>query len=138
FGAAMGGTIPAELIDTPLDFDVLSKLGAPIGAGGLFVMDEDTSIVAMNKFFLDFLAKESCGKCVPCREGIRQMLRIFTRMSEGKGKEGDIETLEELCEVGSLASLCALGKTASSPIKSALRFFRNEYQACIKSTERTA
>ena len=138
FGAAMGGTLPAELIDTPLDFDVLSKLGAAIGAGGLFVMDEDTSMVSMSRFFLDFLANESCGKCVPCREGIRQMLRIFTRMSEGKGKEGDIETLEELCEVGSLASLCALGKTTSSPIRSGLRFFRKEYEASIKSTERTA
>jgi len=138
FGAAMGGTLPAELIDTPLDFDVLAKLGAAIGAGGLFVMDEDTSMVSMSKFFLDFLANESCGKCVPCREGIRQMLRIFTRMSEGKGKEGDIETLEELCEVGSLASLCALGKTTSSPIRSALRFFRNEYEASIKSAEPTA
>jgi NADP-reducing hydrogenase subunit HndC len=138
FGAAMGGTVPAELIDTPLDFDVLAKLGAAIGAGGLFVMDEDTNMVSMSRFFLDFLANESCGKCVPCREGIRQMLRILTRMSEGKGKEGDIETLEELCEVGSLASLCALGKTTSSPIRSALRFFRKEYEAGIKSTERTA
>ncbi len=133
FGAAMGGTLPAELIDTPLDFDVLANLGAAIGAGGLFVMDEDTSMVSMSRFFLDFLAKESCGKCVPCREGIRQMLKIFTRMSEGKGQEGDLETLEELCEVGSLASLCALGKTTSSPIRSALRFFRKEYEASIPS-----
>jgi len=133
FGAAMGGTLPVELIDTPLDFDALSKLGAGIGAGGLFVMDEDTDMVEMSRFFLDFLANESCGKCVPCREGIRQMLRIFSRMSEGKGKEGDIETLEELCEVGSLASLCALGKTTSSPIRSALRFFRKEYEKSIES-----
>ncbi|RJR43459.1 MAG: NADH-quinone oxidoreductase subunit F [Desulfobacteraceae bacterium] len=138
FGAAMGGTLPAELIDTPLDFDVMAKLGAAIGAGGLFVMDEDTSMVKTSRFFLDFLANESCGKCVPCREGIRQMLRIFTRMSEGKGREGDIETLEELCEVGSLASLCALGKTTSSPIRSALRHFRKEYEASIESAERTA
>jgi len=132
FGAAMGGSLPAELIDTPLDFDVMSKLGAAIGAGGLFVMDEDTSMVEMNRFFLEFLADESCGKCVPCREGIRQMLRILTRMSMGKGKEGDIEALEELCEVGSLASLCALGKTTSSPIYSSLRYFRNEYEASIE------
>lgn len=132
FGAAMGGTLPADLVDTPLDFDVLSKLGAAIGAGGLFVMDEDTSIVNTNRFFLDFLANESCGKCVPCREGIRQMLRIMTRMSQGKGKKGDIDALEELCEVGSVASLCALGKTTSSPIYSALRFFKDEYEASIK------
>lgn len=137
FGAAMGGSLPAELIDTPLDFDVMSRLGAAIGAGGLFVMDEDTNMVNMNRFFLDFLANESCGKCVPCREGIRQMLRIMTRMSEGKGREGDIETLEELCEVGSLASLCALGKTTSSPIYSALRYFRHEYEASIKEKEQT-
>jgi len=135
FGAAMGGTLPADLIDTPLDFDVLSKLGAAIGAGGLFVMDEDTNMVDMNRFFLEFLANESCGKCVPCREGIRQMLRIFTRMSEGKGREGDIEALEEVCEVGSAASLCALGKTTSSPIYSALRYFRKEYEASINSKE---
>ena len=132
FGAAMGGTLPAELVDTPLDFDVLAKLGAAIGAGGLFVMDEDTSMVSTSRFFLDFLANESCGKCVPCREGIRQMLRIFTRMSEGKGQEGDIEALEELCEVGAAASLCALGKTTSSPIRSALRYFRKEYEASIQ------
>lgn len=132
FGAAMGGTLPADLVDTPLDFDVLSKLGAAIGAGGLFVMDEDTSIVNTNRFFLDFLANESCGKCVPCREGIRQMLRIMTRMSQGKGKKGDIDALEELCDVGSVASLCALGKTTSSPIYSALRFFKDEYEASIK------
>ena len=138
FGAAMGGSLPARLIDTPLDFDVLSKLGAAIGAGGLFIMDEDTNMVSLGRFFLEFLANESCGKCVPCREGIRQMLRILTRMSEGKGKEGDIETLEDLCEVGSLASLCALGKTTSSPIKSALRFFRNEYEESIRSTESKA
>ncbi len=131
FGAAMGGTLPADLVDTPLDFDVLSKLGAAIGAGGLFIMDEDTSMVNTNRFFLDFLANESCGKCVPCREGIRQMLRILTRMSEGKGKKGDIEALEELCEVGSVASLCALGKTTSSPIYSALRYFKDEYEASI-------
>jgi NADH-quinone oxidoreductase subunit F len=138
FGAAMGGTLPSDLIDTPLDFDVLSKLGAAIGAGGLFVMDEDTNMVDMCRFFLDFLANESCGKCVPCREGIRQMLRILTRMSEGDGREGDIETLEELCEVGAAASLCALGKTTSSPIKNALRYFRKEYEASIKSKEGAA
>ncbi len=138
FGAAMGGTLPADKIDTPLDFDGLSKMGAAIGAGGLFVMDEDTNMVSMSRFFLDFLAKESCGKCVPCREGIRQMLRILTRMSEGKGREGDIEALEELCEVGSVASLCALGKTTSSPIYSALRFFRGEYEASIEKKESVA
>ncbi|HBR22480.1 MAG TPA: NADH-quinone oxidoreductase subunit F, partial [Nitrospiraceae bacterium] len=131
FGAAMGGSIPADMIDTPLDFDDMSKLGAAIGAGGLFVIDEDTDMVEMTRFFLDFLTNESCGKCVPCREGIRQMLKIVTRISEGKGKEGDIELLEEICEVTKAASLCSLGKTASSPIYSSLRHFRNEYEANI-------
>ena len=127
----MGGSIPASLLDTPLDFDALAELGAPMGAGGLFVMDEDTNMVEIARFFLNFLTNESCGKCVPCREGIRQMLKIVTNISEGKGKEGDIELLEELCEVSGAASLCALGRTASSPVLSTLRSFRNEYEANI-------
>jgi NADP-reducing hydrogenase subunit HndC len=131
FGGPMGGSIPASLIDTPLDFDALSELGAPMGAGGLFVMDEDTNMVDITRFFLNFLTNESCGKCVPCREGVRQMLKIVTHISEGKGKEGDIELLEELCEVSGAASLCALGRTASSPVLSTLRHFRNEYEANI-------
>jgi NADH-quinone oxidoreductase subunit F len=131
FGGPMGGSIPASLIDTPLDFDALSDLGAPMGAGGLFVMDEDTHMVDITRFFLNFLTNESCGKCVPCREGIRQMLKIVTHISEGKGKEGDIELLQELCEVSGAASLCALGRTASSPVLSTLRHFRNEYEANI-------
>lgn len=131
FGAAMGGSIPESLLDTPLDFDILAKLGAAIGAGGLFVLDEDASMVEVTRYFLNFLTNESCGKCVPCREGIRQMLKILTDLSEGQGKEGDIELLEELCEVSGTASLCALGKSASSPIRSTLRFFRNEYEANI-------
>jgi NADH-quinone oxidoreductase subunit F len=131
FGGPMGGSIPASLLDTPLDFDALAKLGAPIGAGGMFVMDEDTSMVEVARFFLNFLTNESCGKCVPCREGIRQMLKILTRISEGKGKRGDIELLQELCEVTGAASLCALGKTASGPVLSTLGYFRDEYEANI-------
>ncbi len=102
-----------------------------MGAGGMFVMDEDTSMVEVTRFFLNFLTNESCGKCVPCREGIRQMLKIVTNISEGKGREGDLELLEELCEVSGAASLCALGRTASGPVLSTLRSFRDEYEANI-------
>ena len=132
FGGPMGGSIPESLLDTPLDFDELAKLGAPMGAGGMLVMDEDTNMVDVARYFLNFLTDESCGKCVPCREGIRQMLKILTNISEGKGKEGDIELLEELSEVMGEASLCALGKTASDPVLSTLRYFRDEYEAHIK------
>jgi NADH-quinone oxidoreductase subunit F len=131
FGGPMGGCVPESLLDTPLDFDQLEKLGAPIGAGGMLVLDEDTSIVEMTRFFLDFLTNESCGKCVPCREGIRQMLKIVTKVSQGKGKAGDIELLEEIAEVTGTASLCALGKTAADPLKASLRYFRGEYEANI-------
>jgi NADP-reducing hydrogenase subunit HndC len=131
FGGPMGGSIPEGLLDTPLDFDELAKLGAPIGAGGLLVLDEDASMVDVTRFFLNFLTNESCGKCVPCREGIRQMLKIVTRISEGKGKKGDIALLEEIAAVAGAASLCALGKTASDPLLSTLRYFKEEYEANI-------
>jgi NADH-quinone oxidoreductase subunit F len=132
FGGPMGGSIPESLLDTPLDFDALAKLGAPIGAGGMLVLDEDTNMVDVTRFFLNFLADESCGKCVPCREGTRQMLKIVTNISEGKGREGDIELLEEISEVAGAASLCALGKTASDPLLGTLRYFRAEYEVNIK------
>ena len=131
FGSAMGGSIPEKFLDTPLDFDQFSKLGAAIGAGGLLIMDEDTSMVNMTRFFLNFLTNESCGKCVPCREGIKQMIHILDDLNEGKGKEGDIELLEEICEVTKAASLCSLGKTSSDPIRSALRYFRDEFEGKI-------
>lgn len=125
----MGGSVPETFLDTPLDFDALAKLGAPIGAGGMLVLDEDTDMVEVTRFFLNFLANESCGKCVPCREGIRQMLKIVTRIGEGKGKAGDIDLLEELSEVIGSASLCALGKTSSDPLRATLRYFRDEVEA---------
>lgn len=132
FGGSMGGSLPASLIDSPVDFDELSNLGAPMGAGALLVMNEDTCMVEMARFYLDFLTTESCGKCVPCREGIRQMLKILTRICEGKGKEGDIELLEEIAGVTKVASLCSLGKSAPDPLLSTLRYFRDEYEAHIK------
>lgn len=134
FGGPMGGCIPESLLDTPLDFDELAKLGAAIGAGGMLVLNEDTSLVDLIRYFLDFLSNEACGKCVPCREGIRQMLKIVTRIGEGKGRQGDIELLEEISGVVGEASLCALGKTASDPLRSTLRYFRDEYEAGIKES----
>ena len=131
FGGPMGGSIPASLIDAPLDFDELSKLGAPIGAGGLLVMDEDTDMVDVARYFLEFLTNESCGKCVPCREGMRQTLKVLTNITKGKGRDGDIARLEDLNDVTGAACLCALGRTASDPLKSMLRYFKVEYEAQI-------
>jgi NADP-reducing hydrogenase subunit HndC len=138
FGGPMGGSIPESLIDTPLDFDELAKLGAPIGAGSILVLDEDTSMVDVPRYFLDFLTDESCGKCVPCREGNRQIRKILDNISEGNGREGDIELLEEIAEVMGAASLCALGKTAADPLRSTLRYFRDEYEAKIAKTKLAA
>jgi len=138
FGGPMGGSIPESLLDTPLDFDELAKLGAPIGAGGMLILDEENSMIEVTKYFLNFLSDESCGKCVPCREGIRQMLKILNRISEGKGKEGDIELLQEIAEVTGAASLCALGKTAADPLQSALCYFKNEYEAPIDRPQNAA
>lgn len=131
-GGPSGGMIPEEFIDTPVDFDELTRLGSMMGSGGMIVMDEDTCMVNMTKYFLQFLAEESCGKCFPCREGIKQMLKILTRINQGNGKEGDLELLEELAEVTRDASLCALGATAPNPLLTTLRYFRDEYLAHIK------
>jgi NADP-reducing hydrogenase subunit HndC len=138
FGGPMGGSIPESLLDTPLDFDELAKRGAAIGAGSMLVLDEDTSMVDVTRYFLDFLTNESCGKCVPCREGIRQMLKILTNICDGKGRKGDIELLEEISEVTGAASLCALGKTAADPLRSTLRYFRDEFKANIEKVKRPA
>ena len=131
-GGPSGGCIPAELLDLEVGFDELTKAGSMMGSGGMIVMDEDTCMVDVARYFISFLTEESCGKCLPCREGLRQMHKILTNISEGKGKEGDIETLEELSEVAIDASLCALGKSAPNPFLSTLRYFRDEYEAHIK------
>lgn len=132
FGGPMGGSLPESLTDTPLDFDALAGLGAPMGAGAMLVLDEDTCMVELTRYFLEFLAGESCGKCVPCREGIRQMLKILTGITEGKGREGDLELLEELAGVMREAALCALGRSAPNPFLGTLKYFRGEYEAHIK------
>ncbi|MFO8089769.1 MAG: NADH-ubiquinone oxidoreductase-F iron-sulfur binding region domain-containing protein [Desulfatiglandaceae bacterium] len=131
-GGPSGGCIPEELLDLQVGFDELTGAGSMMGSGGMIVMDEDTCMVDVARYFLEFLSDESCGKCVPCREGIRQMLKILTNITKGKGKEGDIELLEELAEVVSGASLCALGKSAPNPFLSTLKYFREEYEAHIK------
>jgi len=131
-GGPSGGCMPEEKLDMKVDFDELAKAGSMMGSGGMIVMDEDTCMVDVARYFLDFLSDESCGKCVPCREGIRQMLKILTNISKGKGKEGDIELLEELSQVTRDASLCALGRTAANPVLSTIRYFRDEYEAHIK------
>jgi len=131
-GGPSGGVIPESLLDTPVDFDELTKVGSMMGSGGMIVTDEDTCMVDVARYFLNFLAGESCGKCVPCREGIYQMLKILNRICEGEGREGDIELLEEISEVVRDASLCALGQTAPNPVLSTIRYFRDEYEAHIK------
>jgi NADH-quinone oxidoreductase subunit F len=131
-GGPSGGCIPAEYLDIGVDFDELAKVGAIMGSGGMIVMDEDTCMIDVAKYFLNFLTDESCGKCTPCREGIRQMLKILTNISEGRGKEGDIELLEELADTTKIASLCALGGSAPNPVLSTIRYFRDEYEAHIK------
>jgi NADH-quinone oxidoreductase subunit F len=131
-GGPSGGCIPEELLDLEVDFDELTQAGSMMGSGGMIVMDEDTCMVDVARYFIDFLTDESCGKCVPCREGLRQMHKILTNITKGKGREGDIELLEELSEVAIDASLCALGKSAPNPILSTIHYFREEYEAHIK------
>jgi len=131
-GGPSGGVIPESLLDTPVDFDELTKLGSIMGSGGMIVMDEDTCVVDVARYFFNFLAGESCGKCLPCREGIYQMLKILNKICEGKGEEADIELLEEISEVVRDFSLCALGGTAPNPVLSTIRYFRDEYEAHIR------
>jgi len=126
-GGPSGGCIPAELLDTVIDYKALSQTGAIMGSGGMVVMDDSTCMVEMARFFLDFTAKDSCGKCVPCRLGTKRMLEILTRITEGNGKEDDIELLEELCLAIKDGALCGLGQTAPNPVLTTLKYFKNEY-----------
>ena len=130
-GGPSGGCLPENLLDTKVDFDELSKAGAMMGSGGMIVMDEDTCLVDIARYFLEFLSDESCGKCTPCREGIRQMLKILTNMTKGLGQKGDVDLLLELAETTRGSSMCALGKTAPNPVLSTLNHFRDEYEAHI-------
>lgn len=131
-GGPSGGCIPESLIEIPVDYDELTKTGSIMGSGGMIVMDEDTCMVDFAKYFLNFLREESCGKCVPCREGIKQMHKILQDITDGKATEETIELLEELGEVVQIASLCQLGGTAPNPVLTTLKYFKEEYIAHIK------
>lgn len=131
-GGPSGGCIPASFLDLPVDYEELIKTGSMMGSGGMIVMDEDTCMVDVARYFVNFLAEESCGKCVPCREGLSQMLKILNNICSGKGKEGDIELLKEIGEVMTEASLCALGTTAANPVLSTIKYFPDEYEAHVK------
>lgn len=130
-GGPSGGCLTENELDIPLDFDSLKKVNAMIGSGGLVVMDDKTCMVEIARFFMNFTQNESCGKCVPCREGTKRMLEILERITEGNGRDGDIELLEELTDTISNTALCGLGKTAPSPVISTIKNFREEYEAHI-------
>ncbi|MDY6972352.1 MAG: NADH-ubiquinone oxidoreductase-F iron-sulfur binding region domain-containing protein, partial [Thermodesulfobacteriota bacterium] len=131
-GGPSGGCLPADFLDTPIDFDSLTRAGAMMGSGGMVVMDEDSCMVNIARYFLDFTQKESCGKCTFCRVGTSQLLRILDRITKGEGIEGDLELLEILSEDIQNGSLCGLGKTAPNPVLTSLRYFRDEYEAHVR------
>jgi len=131
-GGPSGGCIPAELIDTPIDYDSLMAIGSMMGSGGLIVMDEDNCMVDIAKFFLEFTVDESCGKCTPCRIGTRRLLEILEKITDGKGTMEDIDKMEELCYAIKASSLCGLGQTAPNPVLSTLKYFRHEYEAHVR------
>jgi NADH-quinone oxidoreductase subunit F len=131
-GGPSGGFLPESDLDLKVDFDELTRAGSMMGSGGMIVMDEDNCMVDAARYFVSFLAYESCGKCVPCREGLRQMLHILDNIVSGRGQEGDIELIEELCEFLEVAALCALGTSAANPVMSAIKHFRHEFEAHIR------
>ena len=132
-GGPSGGCIPASLIDTPIDYDNLIAIGSMMGSGGLIVMDEDTCMVDIAKFFLEFTVDESCGKCTPCRVGTKRLLELLTKITDGKGTMEDLDKITELAEFIKANSLCGLGQTAPNPVLSTLRYFRDEYEEHIKN-----
>jgi len=131
-GGPSGGCLPQKLFDLPVDFEALAEAGSMVGSGGMVVMDVSTCMVDVAKYFLKFLLDESCGKCVPCRVGLRRMLEIITDITEGRGTEEKLELLKDTAETVSQASLCALGKTAPNPVLSTIKHFYSEYDTHIK------
>jgi NADH:ubiquinone oxidoreductase subunit F (NADH-binding)/(2Fe-2S) ferredoxin/Pyruvate/2-oxoacid:ferredoxin oxidoreductase delta subunit len=131
-GGPSGGCIPASLLHLPIDFDTLTEAGSMMGSGGMIVMDEETCMVDIARYFLNFTQEESCGKCIPCRVGTRQLVEILTRITKGLGEEGDIERLKDLAVAVKSGSLCGLGQTAPNPVLTTLRYFKDEYEAHIK------
>jgi bidirectional [NiFe] hydrogenase diaphorase subunit len=132
-GGASGGCIPAEHIDLPIDFESLSDIGTIMGSGGLVVLNDTRCMVDMARFFMQFCCNESCGKCTPCRAGTQQALRILDGICAGRGNEGDLQQLEELCRLMQETSLCGLGQAAPTPVLSTLRWYRDEYLAHIRA-----
>ncbi len=130
-GGPSGGCVPAQYLDTPVDYEAIVKVGAIMGSGGAIVMDENTCMVDMARFFMDFVQDESCGKCTPCREGTRRLLQLLEKICEGKGEHEDLETLDELSYIIKDAALCGLGQTGPNPVLSTLRYFKDEYEAHI-------
>jgi len=130
-GGPSGGCLPKEVLDTPIDYDTLTRAGAMMGSGGMVVLDEHDCMVEIARFFLDFTQKESCGKCTFCRLGTKHMLGILERITKGQGKPDDIDLLLELAEDIKAGSLCGLGKTAPNPVVSTIKYFRHEYEAHI-------
>jgi NADH:ubiquinone oxidoreductase subunit F (NADH-binding)/Pyruvate/2-oxoacid:ferredoxin oxidoreductase delta subunit len=126
-GGPSGGVLPAQFLDTPIDYESLTKVGSMMGSGGLIVLDEDDCIVDVVKFYLDFSVEESCGKCAPCRIGGRKLLNLLTKITKGKGTRADIETMRQIGFAMQRASLCMLGGTTPNPILSTLKYFENEY-----------
>jgi NADH-quinone oxidoreductase subunit F/NADP-reducing hydrogenase subunit HndC len=131
-GGPSGGCVPAEHLDLPIDYETVKEVGAIMGSGGLIVMDSDTSMVEIAKYFMGFCHDESCGKCVPCRIGTKRMLETLTKIDDGNGRKNDIEDLKEMAYVTQTASLCGLGQTAPNPVLSTIRYFMNEYEELIK------
>jgi NADH-quinone oxidoreductase subunit F/NADP-reducing hydrogenase subunit HndC len=131
-GGPSGGCVPAEHLDLPIDYETVKEVGAIMGSGGLIVMDNDTSMVEIAKYFMDFVQDESCGKCGPCRVGTKRMLETLTKITEGNGRKDDVESLKKMAYITQTASLCGLGQTAPNPVLSTIRYFMNEYEELIK------
>lgn len=132
-GGPSGGCIPAEHLDMPVDYESLAKVGSIMGSGGMIVMNDQTDMVAVARYFMDFCRDESCGKCIPCRAGTAQMYHILSRIQEGKGTQRDLRLLAELCDVVKNTSLCGLGQSAPNPVISTMRYFRDEYEGKVKA-----
>jgi NADH:ubiquinone oxidoreductase subunit F (NADH-binding) len=137
-GGPAGGCVPKKLVNLPVDYEALMQAGSAMSSGGIIVMGEDTCMVDMNKYLLSFTEGESCGKCTPCRVGVRRMREIITDISEGKGRDGDVELLEKMALFIKDSALCNLGKTAPNPVLATLRYFKDEYQAHIKNKKCSA
>ena len=131
-GGPSGGCIPAEFLDTPVDYESLGALGSIMGSGGMIVMDERDCMVNVARYFLDFTKDESCGKCTPCREGTLRLMEMLEAITEGRGQEGDLDKLEKMSELIKKTSLCGLGQTAPNPVLSTIKYFRDEYEAHIR------